>query len=100
SLGLDGLDVIFCETSNPTKRVIEGLRRCESPADTARIAALSADQAPTAIIGCPHMTKPCGHTQPCGCGSNPPSSGPGLGRTTPVLLLIAISCYLRSMMAP
>jgi hypothetical protein len=32
------------------------LRRCESPGDIARIAALSADQAPTAIIGCPHMT--------------------------------------------
>jgi hypothetical protein len=46
--------VIFCETSNPTKRVIDGLRRCESPGDTARIAALSPDQAPTAIIGCPH----------------------------------------------
>jgi coenzyme F420-reducing hydrogenase gamma subunit len=29
------------------------LRRWESPRDTARIAALSADQAPTAIIGCP-----------------------------------------------
>ena len=28
------------------------------PGDTARIAALSADQAPTAIIGCPHMTMP------------------------------------------
>src|SRR6202023_1949669 len=34
------------------------LRRCESPGDIARIAALSADQAPTAIIGCPHMTMP------------------------------------------
>jgi hypothetical protein len=45
--------VIFCETSNPTKRVIKGLRRCESPGDATRIAALSADQAPTAIIGCP-----------------------------------------------
>ena len=32
------------------------LRWCESPGD--RIAALSADQAPTAIIGCPHMTMP------------------------------------------
>jgi hypothetical protein len=32
------------------------LRRCESPGDSARIAALSADQAPTAIIGCPDMT--------------------------------------------
>ena len=30
------------------------LRRCESPGDIARIAALSADHAPTAIIGCPH----------------------------------------------
>jgi hypothetical protein len=29
-----------------------------SLADTARTAALSADHAPTAIIGCPHMTKP------------------------------------------
>ena len=48
--------VIFCETSNPTKRVIDSLRRCESPGETAPIAALSADQAPTAIIGCPHMT--------------------------------------------
>ena len=35
------------------------LRRCESPDNPARIAALSADQAPTAIIGCPHMTMPC-----------------------------------------
>jgi cytolysin (calcineurin-like family phosphatase) len=34
------------------------LRRCESPGDTARIAALSADQAPTAIIGSPHMGLP------------------------------------------
>jgi hypothetical protein len=34
------------------------LRWCESPGSTARIAALSADQAPPAIIGCPHMTKP------------------------------------------
>jgi hypothetical protein len=34
------------------------LRRCEPPGDIARIAALSADQAPTAIIGCPHMTEP------------------------------------------
>ena len=34
------------------------LRRCESPDNAARIAALSADQAPTAIIGCPHMTMP------------------------------------------
>jgi membrane-associated protease RseP (regulator of RpoE activity) len=32
---------------------------CESPGN-ARIAALSADQAPTAIIGCPHMTTPSG----------------------------------------
>jgi hypothetical protein len=32
--------VIFCETSNPTKRVIENLRSCESPGDTARIATL------------------------------------------------------------
>jgi hypothetical protein len=31
---------------------------CESPGNAARIAALSADQAPTAIIGCQHMTKP------------------------------------------
>ena len=29
------------------------LRWCESPGNAARIAALSADQAPTAIIGCP-----------------------------------------------
>src|ERR1700730_9947591 len=34
------------------------LRRRKSPGDIARIAALSADQAPTAIIGCPHMTEP------------------------------------------
>ena len=34
------------------------LRWCESPGNAARIAALSADQAPTAIIGCPHMTSP------------------------------------------
>jgi hypothetical protein len=31
------------------------LRWCESPGNAARTAALSADQAPTAIIGCPHM---------------------------------------------
>jgi hypothetical protein len=30
----------------------------ESPGDTARIAALSAKQAPMAIIGCPHLTIP------------------------------------------
>jgi hypothetical protein len=34
------------------------LRWCESPGNAARTAALSADQAPTAIIGCPHMTMP------------------------------------------
>jgi hypothetical protein len=34
------------------------LRWCESPGNATRIAALSADQAPTAIIGCPHMTMP------------------------------------------
>jgi hypothetical protein len=34
------------------------LRWCESPGNAARIAALSADHAPTAIIGCPHMTMP------------------------------------------
>jgi hypothetical protein len=34
------------------------LRWCESPGYAARIAAQSADQAPTAIIGCPHMTMP------------------------------------------
>jgi hypothetical protein len=34
------------------------LRWCESPGNAARIAALSADHAPTAIIGCPHMTRP------------------------------------------
>jgi hypothetical protein len=34
------------------------LRGCESPGNAARIAALSADQEPTAIIGCPHMTEP------------------------------------------
>jgi transposase len=34
------------------------LRRCESPGNAARIAALSADHAPTAIIGCPHTTMP------------------------------------------
>src|ERR1700730_7670620 len=43
--------VTFCETSNPTKRDID-----EPP--TVRIAALSADQAPTEIIGCPRMTEP------------------------------------------
>src|SRR5262249_55806249 len=31
------------------------LRMCESPGNPSRIAALSADQALTAIIGCPHM---------------------------------------------
>ncbi len=51
--------------SSSTKRPIQqsgssmNLRRCESPGNAARIAALSADQAPTAIIGCPHMTEPC-----------------------------------------
>ena len=39
------------------------LRRCESPGDTARIAPLSADQAPTAIIGCPHMAEPSEYIQ-------------------------------------
>jgi hypothetical protein len=34
------------------------LRWCESPGNAARIAPLSADQAPTAIIGCPDMTVP------------------------------------------
>jgi hypothetical protein len=34
------------------------LRRFESPRNAARIAVLSADQAPTAIIGCPNMTTP------------------------------------------
>ena len=34
------------------------LRWCESPGNAARIAALSVDQAPTANIGCPHMTRP------------------------------------------
>jgi hypothetical protein len=29
---------------------------CESPGNAAQIAALSADQAPTAIIGCPDMS--------------------------------------------
>jgi hypothetical protein len=33
------------------------LRWCESPGNAARIAALSDDQAPTAITGCPHMTR-------------------------------------------
>jgi hypothetical protein len=48
--------VIFCETSKPTKWVIMvELRWCESPGNAARIAALSDDQAPTAITGCPHM---------------------------------------------
>ena len=31
-------------------------RRCEPSGTATRIAALSADQASTAIIGCPHMT--------------------------------------------
>jgi hypothetical protein len=49
--------VIFCETSKPTKWVIMAeLRWCESPGNAARIAALSDDQAPTAITGCPHVT--------------------------------------------
>ena len=43
--------VIFCETSNPTKQVID--EPPKAPDKAARIAALSADQAPTAIIGCP-----------------------------------------------
>jgi len=43
--------------SKPTKWVIRvELRWCESPGNAARIAALSDDQAPTAITGCPHMT--------------------------------------------
>lgn len=28
---------------------------------------------------------PCRRAYTCGCGSNPPGSGPGLGRTTPVV---------------
>ncbi len=34
------------------------LRWLESPGNAALIATLSADQAPTAIIGCPHPTVP------------------------------------------
>jgi hypothetical protein len=34
------------------------LRRFESPGNAARIAVLSAGQAPTAIIGCPNMRTP------------------------------------------
>ena len=34
--------------------------RAESPGDTARIAALLADHAPTAIIGCPDLSMPLG----------------------------------------
>jgi hypothetical protein len=34
------------------------LQLCEIPSNAARAAALSADQAPTAIIGCPYMTEP------------------------------------------
>jgi hypothetical protein len=50
--------------SSSAKRPIQqsgssmNLRRCESLGNAARIAVLSADQAPTAIIGCPHMTTP------------------------------------------
>ncbi|MGO9770855.1 MAG: IS701 family transposase, partial [Roseiarcus sp.] len=47
---------LTCETSKPTKWVMLKLRWCESPGDAARIAALSNDQAPTAITRCPHMT--------------------------------------------
>jgi hypothetical protein len=50
--------VIFYETSNPTKRVIAEPPTVRITGRDARIAALSADQAPTAIIGCPHMTMP------------------------------------------
>ena len=46
--------VILRDTSNPTSSM--NLRRRESSGDTARIAALSANQAPTAIIGCLHLT--------------------------------------------
>jgi hypothetical protein len=50
--------VILCETSNPTKRVIDEPSTARITGDTARIAALSANQAPAAIIGCPHLTIP------------------------------------------
>src|SRR3984893_14425886 len=48
--------------SSSAKRPIQqngssmNLRYCESPGVPSRIATLSANQAPTAIIGCPHMT--------------------------------------------
>jgi hypothetical protein len=57
--------VIFCETSKPTKWVIMiEPRWCESPGNAARIAALSNDQAPTAITGCPHMSRRIFRHQP------------------------------------
>ena len=34
------------------------VRICESPGNAARTAVLSADAAPIAIIGCPHLTTP------------------------------------------
>ncbi|MGB5085783.1 MAG: hypothetical protein WBO09_14530, partial [Methylocystis silviterrae] len=53
------------ETSKPTKWVIMAeLRWRESPGNAAQIAALSDDQAPTAITGCPHMARITGQRRP------------------------------------
>jgi hypothetical protein len=50
--------VIFCESSNPTERVIDEPPTVRINGRRRPIAALSADQAPTAIIGCPHISMP------------------------------------------
>jgi hypothetical protein len=50
--------VIFRETSNPTKPVIDESPMVRITRHAARIAALSADQEPTATIGSPNMTMP------------------------------------------
>jgi hypothetical protein len=46
---------IFCEMSNPTKHVIREISD-GATGQHRRIGALSADPAPTAIIGCQQMT--------------------------------------------
>jgi hypothetical protein len=80
--------------SSSTKRPIQqngssiNLRQCESPGDTAGIAALSADHAPTAIIGCPHMTMPTAVLIAVGAGivwfrAHVPSARPRVARLGP-----------------
>ena len=53
------LSVAALVSSGATTRLSSmELQRCESRGNPAQIAALSTNQAPTAIIGCLHMTLP------------------------------------------